>query len=69
MDNPTTQSVSESMGVGVAISPINNPKSLTIGQVENGFTVNMQRVETYGQDWLVAKTVGELQAMVAQYFA
>jgi hypothetical protein len=47
--------------------PINNPKSITISPAKNGFILQMQKTDEYGQVYAVAMSVAELPKIIEDY--
>lgn len=48
--------------------PIKNMKSSVITAATNGFVIQMQKVEEYGQDYAIAATVEDITKILSDYF-
>lgn len=54
--------------VGLATPEINNPKRATVQQVENGFVISLQNVDSYGERNKISKTLDEVGVLLTEYF-
>jgi hypothetical protein len=48
---------------------VNNPKRVNISKAENGFMISLQKTDSYGEMYKVAKEVSEIADIVTAYFA
>ncbi len=69
---PPTSNQSASSGIGglgATLNPIKNPKNISIQQVENGFLLSAQNVDTYGSKNCVALDLEGAIKIAQDYFA
>ena len=51
------------------IKPITNSKSANISVADNGFVIQIAKTTEYGNTFMVAKTIEEIQEIITNYFA
>jgi hypothetical protein len=52
----------------ISPKPIKNAKSAVVTPAQNGFVVQMQKVDDYGYEYAVAKTLAEVSSIFEKYF-
>lgn len=67
--NPTSQSPGQLVASGGLMAPIKNPKRFSLTQVDNGFLIEMQNVDTYGNKNNVAMDLESALEIAKTYFA
>lgn len=67
--NPTSQSSGQLTAGGGLVAPIKNLKRFSLTQVDNGFLIEMQNVDTYGIKNNVAMDLESALEIAKTYFA
>lgn len=65
--NPTGNNSATPKGNGLA--SIINPKSVHIQKAQNGFVLQLQKVDEYGQDYSIAASIEDIGEIIKTYFA
>lgn len=67
----TTTNAAQSLktGLGSTLAPVKNVKSITIQQLDHGFLIGMQKVDTYGITNDVSLDLESAVKIAEEYFA